>query len=223
MKQVMVDIETFDTSSNAVVLSAAAVEFSLGPATYQRKNCCVWYPSLREQFALGRTVSAGTQEWWLREELATARADWAFLDGVKCEESIQSFYESLAQVVEGADEVWADGVVFDIGILESLFSQIDKRPPWKNYNVIRDLRTVKKVMPVKRFIDFPPPAGNPHDPLYDCEHQIQHLWSMWPNEHENAISTTQGVFAGVPESVLSAPIDKAPERYRGPRNFRPSY
>src|SRR6266550_1515877 len=192
MKRVMIDIETLGVKNDAVVLSIAALGFKfcgideVGPrASWIAPEGYVWYPSLREQFARGRSVSEGTLEWWQRDELAGARADWAYLDGVKCEEMIESVYQSLAQVVENADEVWADGIVFDIGILESLFSPLP--PPWKSYNVARDLRTVRNLLPVKRFHTGPPLVGFAHDPLYDCKHQIETLWSLWPEEpKENA-------------------------------------
>src|SRR6516164_24834 len=102
MRKVMVDIETLGVGNDAVVLSIAAVGFDIvqhpeGDVSMQVGPGRVWYPSLRQQFAMGRTVSAGTLEWWGRDEMAQAKADWAYLDGAKIEESIESAYQGFSQ------------------------------------------------------------------------------------------------------------------------------
>lgn len=180
-KDVMLDIETLATDGNALVLSIGAIKFDLvgrdGP----------WFgeqffvvPSLIEQILLGRTIERGTQEFWATQP-TEAQAHWANAQA----QNAMTVYAALAdlgQFVRGAPRIWANGAVFDFGILESLLRQVRLPIPWK-YNTVRDARTVYDVMtPVREFsrtalgtveglIEYPL-----HHPIRDCEVQIIRLW-----------------------------------------------
>ena len=166
MKRVMIDIETMSThNSNALILSVGALEFGLGSAGYSLGEKRLWVLDPVEQLLLGRHVDPKTQTFWKGQPPEAAEH---FVYGAQ--EPLDQFQESLAEFLKDTDELWANGVVFDIGNLASLFDT----PPWK-YNVVRDARTVYRTLdPVAGREDrkFRPE----HHPITDCEAQIYGLW-----------------------------------------------
>lgn len=178
--RLMVDIETLSTDiSNAVILSVGAVEFDFRREGPQIGTKHLWAPSLREQFALGRLVSGGTTSWWAKQS-AEARNGWAYAD----ETRLLKFLAEFRAVCARCDEIWANGIVFDLGNLETLFGQLGSTTPWR-YNAARDERTMRGHLPMRRQSPAELLEGLvPHDPLSDCVQQICRLWERWPEFNE---------------------------------------
>ena len=69
---VMIDLETLDTSPTAVVLSLGAVAFD----PYTHAHGATFYVEftnfLEQQTGVGRTISPSTMLWWMQQN-ATAR------------------------------------------------------------------------------------------------------------------------------------------------------
>jgi hypothetical protein len=182
---VMIDIETLDTKSSAVVLSVAAVTFEIwenGPVIRDDK---LWIPSLREQLAAGRTVSERTVKWW-GDQPRAAKDHW------NCpQQPIIPVYRMLGDIAVGGlagfigenVPVWANGAVFDIGILESLCNMFGCDVPWK-YNMVRDARTIYRDLRKLRERTSSPRWNNVfstvHHPAHDCVNQIWGLWEHKP-------------------------------------------
>jgi len=172
--QVMVDIETMSLQQNALVLSVAAVPFELCKALPQISKGQLWVLPTREQILMGRHVDAGTQRWWQQQ---SPEAREHFLQEVT---SLDEFVLEFTGVVGGADQVWAHGTTFDITILESLFRDLGHNPPWQNYRVIRDVRTIAEFTPKRE--ERPDSAITglvEHDPRSDCVQQIWTVWEHW--------------------------------------------
>jgi len=172
-KDVMLDIETMSTEPDALVLSIGAIKFDcLGKE-------CPWFgerffvvPDFMEQVMMGRSISKDTQKFWATQN-PEAAAHWA--DPIPDSKiSVQGAMLKLHTFCSDAPRIWANGIVFDIGILEGLFKQAHVKVPWK-YNAPRDARTFYDTNPeVRKY------AGEvsvlKHHPIVDCESQILRLW-----------------------------------------------
>ena len=134
----MLDLETLGTRPGCVILTLGAVKFdpySLrepGPGIYFRVD-------VDEQTALGREVQEDTLNWWLSQaedirEEALGESDRVSLD---------TLYRDLNKFLVGVDNIWAQGPVFDIAILENLYRQCGWPTPWQFWQ-ISDSRTLFK-------------------------------------------------------------------------------
>lgn len=178
--EVMLDIETMSTStSRALVLSVGAQKFMMRREMPDFGEQLLVVFETDEQLLRGREVLVGTQRWWAQQS-PEARRHWF---GAKDKHSLASGLEALSRFVDAGSKVWANGVVFDIGNLESLYSDAGYKVPWE-YNAVRDARTVYQLFPVGQRQRPPAPmaAGMPvaHDPVDDCREQIWRLWERLP-------------------------------------------
>lgn len=177
-KDVMIDIETASASThNAVVLSAAWVPFVIDPKHAEpiMGDRYLVIPSIREQLAAGREVDSNTMQWWLKQSLAASR-HWS-RPGNGMVQPIITLLDSLRTQTAGK-RVWAHGVCFDIGNLESLYRAAGQETPWK-FNDVRDSRTIQRLMPP--YLTVPDLETVAHDPVADCVRQIWDLRVRWPD------------------------------------------
>jgi hypothetical protein len=181
---VMIDIETLSTHpSNAVVLSIGAVKFALrkqrpmflGPKHF------LTVLELHSQIAAGREISAETQKFW-REQSPDARKHWTDTPPERVHEGLIALGNFIG---DPELPVWANGICFDIGNLDSLYRTFlpDKGVPWK-YNSTRDARTVYRALPEVCTIPDGALTTIAHDPVADCYNQIWGLWQHWPQFDE---------------------------------------
>ena len=176
MTDVMLDLETLGLKNNAVVLSFAAVGFQLYEEKPEIQKRQTWILNLRSQFAKGRTTSDTTLSWWGNQTKA-ARAHWELGTPMSVELALQQLGDFFPMNQEHI--VWANGIVFDIGIIESLYHDFDVPVPW-GYRAPRDMRTLCRALSDSRV--RPPSAKEviAHHPEDDCVHQIWTLWEHWP-------------------------------------------
>ena len=129
---VMLDLETLDTTVNAVILSIGAVAFSIDKVE-DPKDMLIGTPDRRFEITinpdgqLGRTSSASTFFWWLQQ------SDNARERLVECEK--HPLYYSLEQfkkwaLMIGAERLWGNGAAFDNAILRSAYNQCGIRHPF---------------------------------------------------------------------------------------------
>ncbi len=169
---IMVDIETMAVhESKSLILSAAAVQFELAPEAPTFGPEKVWRLDLRGQLVWGRRVDPETQRWWSSQATSAIR-QWAMGPIVQSFD----FLRELAAMV-GDQEVWANGICFDLCNIVQLAEDVQVERPWK-YNKARDARTIYSVLPVARHMG-PDAFGTPHDPLDDCKFQVWKLWERW--------------------------------------------
>lgn len=177
---VMIDIESLSLQPDALILSIGAVTFTCksndGPIFGQE---LLLVPSISEQLIAGRHVDQSTQDWWAGAQNDAARQHWLHPD------KTISMYDALIQLrsfCRDAHTVWANGVVFDISVLEHAFRQKSIQVPWR-YNIIRDARTVyditKGVSGRPEFVEDPTEVA--HHPISDCRIQVRRLWSAGYN------------------------------------------
>lgn len=170
MPAVMLDMETLATTPDTVILTVGAVKFDpytlnqLGDELYLRLD-------VNQQLELGRSVSESTLEWWGKQDPAVR--DEALGDENRV--SVEEFYSQLNRFLVGATDIWCQGPVFDIVILENLYRQMGWPAPWQ-YWQISDSRTVFKMHGDPRKKE----QGKLHNALEDCKSQalaIQRIYA----------------------------------------------
>jgi hypothetical protein len=136
---VMLDLETLGTQPGCVILTLGAVKFDPytmndpGPGLYVR-------PDADEQIARGREVQQDTLEWWMRQA-EDVREEALGVDG---RIPVEEMYRQLNRFLVGVNNIWCQGPVFDIAILENLYMQYGWPTPWQFWQ-IADSRTLFKV------------------------------------------------------------------------------
>ena len=166
---VMLDIETLSQHPDSVILTIGAVKFdpytegSLGDALYIR-------PDVDEQLERGRTYSEDTIEWWgtqpddVREEAL----------GTEGRISVEETQRQLNKFLVGANNIWTQGPVFDICIIENLYRQYGWPIPW-NFWQISDSRTLFKVHGDPRDKN----RASLHNALEDCVSQAEAVQKIY--------------------------------------------
>lgn len=157
LDHVMIDVETLDTTPQAVVLSLGLVLFDRGKVYLERQWC---FDVQKEQ--QDRVVNPDTVRWWMSQDssiLATARVGIA---------SVEAVFEDIRGIWNDydVDRVWAKPAHFDIPILESLFAY---RHPW-THREVRCMRTVEEL--VQERAQRPSDA---HSALADARAQAEFL------------------------------------------------
>ena len=160
---VMLDLETLSTRPDATILTFGACKFN--PYGQEDITQGIYFRiSVDEQIALGRHVDDNTVEWWGRQ--AEDVREEALGDGDRI--SLEQFTQELNRFIVGADNIWAQGPVFDIVILENLYRQMGLPCPWQFWQ-IRDSRTLLSTHGDPRDKN----KAGLHNALEDCVSQAQ--------------------------------------------------
>ena len=167
---VMLDLETLGTRPDTVIMTLGAVKFDPfdperepGPGIYLRMD-------IEEQLTLGRTVDDSTIVWWAQQDPRVRAEAWE--DGDRS--SIQELKQELNRFLVGVGDIWCQGPVFDIAILEDLYRSQNWGFPWYFWQ-ISDSRTLFKVHgdPRQKGRD------QAHNALLDCVYQAQAVQSIY--------------------------------------------
>lgn len=132
----MLDLETLSTKPDATVLTFGACKFN--PYKQEDIDKGIYFRiNVDEQITLGRDVDDSTVEWWGKQ--AEDVREEALGDGDRI--TLEQFTKELNRFIVGAKNIWAQGPVFDIVILENLYRQLGLPCPWQFWQ-IRDSRTL---------------------------------------------------------------------------------
>ncbi len=173
MTNVMIDLETLGTGSDAMILSVAAVEFNpdngATKETFYSKVDIDSYKPYTGCF----TMDGATLTWWMTTAPEAARRE-AFL-GERL--PLKTVLENLAAWINARGNVkpWSHGSCFDIPILSHSFKILGMDTPWKFWD-IRDTRTLYDVAGVnlKTLAVTPAARAYPeHHAVGDCLRQIE--------------------------------------------------
>jgi hypothetical protein len=133
---IMLDLETLSTRPDATILTFGACKFS--PYNQESIDKGIYFRvSVDEQIALERHVDDNTVEWWGRQADDVREEALGESDRI----GLEQFTQELNRFIVGADNIWAQGPVFDIVILENLYRQLGLPCPWQFWQ-IRDSRTL---------------------------------------------------------------------------------
>lgn len=170
--RIMIDIESWSTEGNASVRSIGAVDIDDPKVQfYQNINSNLSSWSYKYDF------SQATQDWWAEQDQDVqdvlkdnkVAPHWACM-------KLQEWFIRIGFDPENKDhEIWACGVVFDIGVLEHMFRLENVEVPW-SYGQVRDFRTVREFFEG----DLREVGANlsKHDALADAQHQAEQLLYM---------------------------------------------
>lgn len=164
----MLDLETLDTTPNAVILSIGIVKFN--PKSKGVYDRLLLKPTMEDQTEIyNRDISEDTLRWWSEQSQEAIDAGFCEKDRMPLKDCMEVIYHYCWN----QDRVWSNGASFDIVVLESAFRQtLTDRPnpiPWPFYT-IRDTRTIYEIAGVslkdKKF-----GTKTTHNALEDAEHQ----------------------------------------------------
>ena len=165
MTDIMIDIETFGTDSNSVVVSISAVKFNREGVIGETFEMA---PSILEQLLVkGTVMDLDTIEWWQTQNDEAKKS----LTGIKTR-SVPFVLNALSEYLteESGYNLWGNGSVFDNVITENLFKRHGVTFPvgfWAH----RDVRTLVDIAGInKEDYVF---EGIKHNGLDDCRHQIK--------------------------------------------------
>ena len=160
MSSLMIDIEGLGTGPDATILTIAAQSFDpFGTGYYDR----CYYARITLESQPDRNIQQDTIDWWATQPEAQAEA---FMEDNRID--LDQALDSLYKLAWQHKFIWANGICYDMNILEHAYKSYGKALPWQFYNV-RDARTVYSLWP-----DCPRPPTS-HHALEDCRRQINML------------------------------------------------
>lgn len=133
---VMVDIETLATTNDAFIVSIGAVVFNKEIVLHRHYTIC-------HKGQQDREVSMETVKWWMKQSDAAREVFTAKNEVHSLEASLIAL---SAFIKKSGGSVWANGVLFDIGILENAYDGCALVKPW-HYGNIRCLRSIRLIYP----------------------------------------------------------------------------
>lgn len=160
---VMIDLETLATSTDAAILTIGAVKFDPFGKDISDPAMESFYVrvDLDSCHNIGLVTNDDTIAWWSNQS-AEAQEE-AFGEGNRI--PITDAMNQLYKFCWGAKRVWSNGSVFDIVICEHIFKKIGKANPWQFWQ-IRDVRTAFDL------------GINPQRPPVTAHHALQDAWNQ---------------------------------------------
>lgn len=175
---IMIDIETLGTGSNAVMISLAAIRFN--PRTGETFETFEGFLNIDDSVKLGKKVTEGTIMWWFsQEDKAIKTLMKKYKNNVDSVENIlNKFHEWLIKVSpknkKGDPDfyIWGNGPGLDLGIVKNYYHKSGMSEPWffgKETCVRSIVRFNPKLKYNQKF------EGVAHDGIDDCKHQIKYV------------------------------------------------
>jgi len=134
-RHLMFDLETMAVTPRATVLTLGAVIFN--PFSTEIYNELYFRIDIDDQDKLGRDVDPNTLDWWAKQDAAVMEEAFSPDNRVPLEDAVQQFHK----FAWGCNKVWSHGSVFDIIMMEDIYRQLNRTPPWNFYDC-RDTRTL---------------------------------------------------------------------------------
>lgn len=165
---IMLDLETMGTSSQAAVIAIGAVRFDKDAGIVDTFYRVV---DLGSSVRHGLKIEPDTVLWWMRQsDDARAKFD---RPGIQLPHALTDFADWV-----GADALmWGNGASFDNTILSSAYEACGMEQPWKFWND-RCYRTEKSRRPDVKMER----SGTHHCAVDDAESQARHLLDIWRSE-----------------------------------------
>ncbi len=160
---IMIDLETLATSTDAAILTIGAVKFDPFGKDIEEPDMDSFYVKvdLDSCHDLGLAVNDDTVAWWANQ--SKEAQDEAF--GTEGRIHIKDAFDQLYKFCWGAKRVWSNGSGFDIVICETVFKRLQKACPWQFWQT-RDCRTAFDL------------GINPNRPPVLQHHALQDAWNQ---------------------------------------------
>lgn len=159
MKDLMIDIETLDTKSTAIIVQIGACYFDRETGIVGKKFLVSI--DIKSCLEKGMSYSEGTMLWWFQQDKITF---------MEARGSIDCALSELSRFADNAKKIWCH-TTFDIPILQNAFEVCKLKTPW-HFTDARDIRTLADLSGIKRTIDTV--HEKTHDALEDCLYQVEY-------------------------------------------------
>ncbi len=174
---IMLDIETMSTKTNAAIVSIGAVGFNVIKNEVYKEN--TFYAELNWQdqdFDYDRHIDPDTVAWWEKQSKEARKS----LNGTKdLRESLLSLSEWVLLNGSQTVKVWANAPSFDCVIVKSAMDQCGIAHPWKFWNEM-DCRTIQHMFFTARGqlrADKRHVKHNALDDAIDQATRVNHQWA----------------------------------------------
>jgi hypothetical protein len=160
---IMIDLETLATSTDAAILTIGAVKFDPFGREAQEPSMTPFYVrvDLDSCDEIGLVTNDDTIAWWANQSKEAPEDAFNTDDRIH----IRDAFEQLYKFCWGAKRVWSNGSCFDIVICEHVFKKVNRAVPWKFWEV-RDVRTAFDL------------GINPQRPPVTAHHALQDAWNQ---------------------------------------------
>lgn len=160
---IMIDLETLNTTPDSTILTIGAVKFDPFGSEIKEPKMDSFYVKvdLDSCDRIGLTTNDDTIAWWANQSKEAQEA--AFDPDGRI--SIEDAFAQLYKFCWGAKRVWANGSCFDIIICEHVFRKIGRAIPWSFWEV-RDVRTAFDL------------GINPQRPPVKAHHALEDAWNQ---------------------------------------------
>ena len=161
MINVMIDLETFSTRSNAAIVSIGAVKFE-DDQILDKFYCTIDAATCK---AAGLHIDKETLAWWAKQ--SKEARDALMVDNLSLEQALNKF-----TVWFGPKSLptWGNGAAFDNVIMENAYLAMGQKRPWLPWED-RCYRTMKNLVN----IPIDKRQGTYHNALDDALTQTHHL------------------------------------------------
>lgn len=169
--EVMIDIETLSTQTNASIVSIGAIKFNRNDSKLEdidtlKKNGKTFYERITRSSCdcLNLHVDTATISWWRKQSKESQYEAFYNTDRISIVEALKK----LSFFLSDCDKFWSQGS-FDYNVLENVYNKANITIPWKFWQ-IRDSRTIFDFTGVDiKKINY---SGIAHNSLDDCYKQI---------------------------------------------------
>lgn len=160
---VMIDLETLATSTDAVILTIGAVKFDPFGRDIDEPAMDSFYVKVDIDSCdeLGLVANDDTIAWWSQQSKEAQAEAFEGDDRVH----IRDAFDQLYKFCWGAKRVWSNGAAFDVPICEHVYRKLNKAIPWSFWSV-RDVRTAFDL------------GINPNRPPVLAHHALQDAWNQ---------------------------------------------
>ena len=166
MKDLMIDLETLDTTATCVIVSIGAVPFDLERGELLGAG---FYCVLDVGKQPGRTTSESTLAWWAKQS-KEARAVFDDPNQILLADGLEQLKRFIGS---HQPRVWSNGANFDQPILAHAYAQHEMREPWPYWGS-RCVRTYAALPGADKAAKVLPTVA--HNALADAEAQAK--WVM---------------------------------------------
>jgi hypothetical protein len=180
--EVMIDLETLSTDSNAAIISIGAAKFDprgaigeLGDPSNPEYQHFYRNIDMHSVVEAGFHVSGQTLKWWMgsgegRSPTTEARAA-LFEDPIDIGSALSQFFIWFG---EESLPTWGNGAGFDNVVLRNAYQKLGGIPPFR-YKHDRCYRTINALFPDVAYV----PPALAHDALSDAVAQAVHLQKLF--------------------------------------------
>lgn len=176
MQNLMLDLETLGSRPGSVIASIGAVFFD--PKTGKTGAEFEVLIDIDKSIEAGFSADEDTVIWWESQPAEAKQQLQGTVDPKQALIEFNNFCLANSKNIEWV-KVWANGVTFDIALLEAMYHELGVAFPFKFWNV-RDLRTLialgREIAIDRKTIKF---EGVQHCALDDCKHQIKVASVIW--------------------------------------------